>query len=123
MDIPSTFEQSPIPQPCVLFLDDEERILRTLRTLFASKYDVITTTNGHVAIEHLKQRHVHLAVSDQRMPEITGIEFLRKAKQISPNTMRILLTAYSDLHAIVDSINDGEVFRFINKPWDNEGIQ
>jgi serine/threonine-protein kinase len=109
--------------PRVLFLDDEERILKTMKALFRSKYDVVTATDGQTALEYLKRDRVHLVVSDQRMPGMTGVEFLRKAKDVSPNTMRILLTGYSDLTAIVDSINDGEVFRFINKPWDNQEIQ
>jgi serine/threonine-protein kinase len=107
----------------VLFLDDEERILKSLKALFRSHYDVVTATDGHMALEYMKQGHVHLVVSDQRMPGMTGVEFLRKARHVSPNTMRVLLTGYSDLAAIVGSINDGEVFRFINKPWDSEAIQ
>src|SRR5205085_8978248 len=65
----------------------------------------------------------HLIVSDQRMPNMTGVEMLRQAKEMSPNTVRILLTGYSDLASIVGSINDGEVYRFINKPWNNQDIQ
>jgi response regulator RpfG family c-di-GMP phosphodiesterase len=62
-------------------------------------------------------------VSDQRMPEMLGIELLAKVRELSPNTMRLLLTGYSDLAAIVGSVNDGEVFRFISKPWDQEEIK
>jgi DNA-binding NtrC family response regulator len=109
--------------PRVLFLDDDERILKTLKALFRSRYDVLTTTEGQIALEYMKQGHVHVVVSDQRMPGMTGVEFLRKAKEVSPNTIRILLTGYSDLTAIVGSINHGEIFRFIDKPWDNEEIQ
>ncbi|MES2352810.1 MAG: response regulator [Pseudomonadota bacterium] len=109
--------------PCILFLDDEERILRTLRYLFQSKYEVITTSDPMVAITHMRQRHIHVVVSDQAMPTMTGIEFLRKAKEVSPTTTRILLTGYPDLNALMDSINEGEVFRFINKPWNREEIQ
>src|SRR5262245_25374530 len=109
--------------PRVLFLDDEERILKTMKALFRAKYDVVTTTDGNTALDYLQRDRVHLVVSDQRMPGMTGVEFLRKAKDVSPNTMRILLTGYSDLSAILGSIDDGEVFRFINKPWDNQEIQ
>jgi eukaryotic-like serine/threonine-protein kinase len=66
---------------------------------------------------------VHLIVSDQRMPGMLGVELLRRAKELSPNTVRILLTGYSDLASIVGSINEGEVYRFINKPWNNQDIQ
>lgn len=119
----TTMTPNGVMSPRVLFLDDEERILKSMKALFRSKYDVVTTTDGNSALEYLKRDRVHLVVSDQRMPGMTGVEFLRKAKDVSPNTMRILLTGYSDLSAIVDSINDGEVFRFINKPWDNNEIQ
>jgi serine/threonine-protein kinase len=66
---------------------------------------------------------MHVIVSDQRMPEMLGVEFLRRSREISPNTVRILLTGYSDLAAIVGSMNDGEVYRFISKPWDNTELR
>ncbi|HVK54727.1 MAG TPA: response regulator [Burkholderiales bacterium] len=109
--------------PCILFLDDDERILRTLRTMFCSRYDVITAADGAVALSHMRRRHVHVAVSDQRMPGMTGSEFLSRVKDISPNTMRVLLTGYSEISSVIEAINDSEVFRFITKPWDNDRIQ
>lgn len=110
-------------KPVVLFVDDEERILRSLKMLFMMKYDVKTTTDGSRALAYLRANHVDVLVSDQRMPEMTGVEVLRQAKKISPNTMRLLLTGYSDLAAIVGSVNDGEIFRYINKPWRADEIQ
>lgn len=107
----------------VLFVDDEERILRSLKMLFKSQYDVKITTDGNEAIEIVKNSKVHVIVSDQRMPIMPGVEVLRSVKEVSPNTMRLLLTGYSDWAAMVGSINEGEVFRFINKPWDNEDIK
>jgi len=110
-------------KPRVLFLDDEERILKTMNALFRSQYEVLTATDGADALEHLKRAHVHAVVSDQRMPGMSGVEFLRKARQVSPGTVRMLLTGYSDLQAIVGSINDGEIFRYISKPWQNVELQ
>ena len=110
-------------RPKILFLDDEDRILNALGALFRYKYQVFTATTGEQALAILKQCHVHVVVSDQRMPEMTGVEFLRQAKHVSPNTVRILLTGFSDLSAIVGSVNDGEVYRFLNKPWGNQEIQ
>jgi serine/threonine-protein kinase len=107
----------------VLFVDDDERILNALRTLFRGQYHVFTAENGPLAIEFVKRFGIHVVVSDQRMPQMTGVELLREVKAISPNTVRMLLTGYSDLAAIVGSINDGEVFRFVRKPWDNEEMQ
>jgi serine/threonine-protein kinase len=110
-------------KPKILLLDDEERILNALGALFRYKYQVFTATDGEQALAILKQYHVHVVVSDQRMPTMTGVEFLRRAKTISPNTVRILLTGFSDLSAVIDSVNDGEVYRFLNKPWGNQEIQ
>ena len=107
----------------VLFVDDEERILNALRTLFRSQYHVFTAENGALALEFVKRFGIHVVVSDQRMPNMTGVELLRQVKDVSPNTVRMLLTGYSDLAAIVGSINEGEVFRFVKKPWDNEDMQ
>lgn len=107
----------------VLFVDDEERILNALRTLFRGHYHVFTAENGALALEFVKRFGIHVVVSDQRMPSMVGVELLRQVKEASPNTVRMLLTGYSDLAAIVGSINEGEVFRFVRKPWDNEDMQ
>jgi len=107
----------------ILFVDDEERILTALRSLFRMHYRVFTATNGPEALEFTRKFAPHVIVSDQRMPDMTGVELLRQAKEVAPNTVRILLTGYSDLASIVGSINDGEVFRFISKPWDNADLQ
>jgi len=106
----------------ILFVDDEKRVLRSLKALFKPHYNVHITTDGHEALEIVKNNTVHVIVSDQRMPAMTGVELLREIKQVSPATMRLLLTGYADLPAIIDSVNDGEIFRYINKPWDNEDI-
>jgi len=107
----------------ILFVDDEERIVTALRSIFRVNYHVFTATNGAEALEFVQKFQPHVVVSDQRMPEMTGVELLRRVKGVAPNTVRMLLTGYSDLAAIVGSINDGEVFRFISKPWDNQEIQ
>ncbi len=107
----------------LLFVDDEERILHALRSVFRAQYTVFTASSGPEAIAFLQRFHPHVVISDQRMPGMTGVEFLRQVKDLAPHTVRILLTGYSDLASMVGSINDGEVFRFINKPWDNTDIQ
>jgi DNA-binding NtrC family response regulator len=101
----------------IVFVDDEERILRSLRMLFRGRYNVLMTTSGRQAIEMVRRQPVHAIVSDQRMPEMLGVDVLREVRAISPATMRLLLTGYSDLQAIVASVNEGEIFRFIEKPW------
>ena len=107
----------------VLFVDDEERILKALKSLFRDRYHVFATTDCEKALDFLGKYSMNVVVSDQRMPEMLGVEFLRRAREISPNAVRILLTGYSDLAAIVGSINDGEVYRFISKPWDNAELK
>jgi serine/threonine-protein kinase len=107
----------------VLFVDDEARILNALGALFRSRYRVLTAEDPRRALEILKDVHVHVLVSDQRMPHMLGVDLLRQAREISPQTVRILLTGYSDLASIVGSINQGEVWRFISKPWDANEIQ
>lgn len=106
----------------VLFVDDEEHIVSTLRSLFRNTCEVYSATSGAQALEILKSNTMHVVVSDQRMPEMAGIELLREVKKISPNTMRIMLTGYADFAAIVSSVNDGEIYRYIYKPWNNKDV-
>jgi DNA-binding NtrC family response regulator len=106
----------------VLFVDDEPRILNTMRMLFRGRHEVLTADGGAQALELLRTRPVDVIVSDQRMPGMTGIELLRQARELMPGSMRILLTGYSDLNAIIGSINEGEIFRFVNKPWFDEDL-
>lgn len=107
----------------VLFLDDEERIVNALKAVFRGRYEVHTATNGHEALALLRRHQFHLVVSDQRMPEMSGVDFLREAKTVSPRTIRMLLTGFADLSAIVGSVNDGEVYRYLTKPWRNRDIE
>jgi serine/threonine-protein kinase len=104
-------------KPTLLLIDDEERILRSLRMLFMGKYDVRMTTDPHEAIRILREETVHVIISDQRMPVMQGSALLAIARETSPATMRILLTGYSDLEASIASVNEGEVFRYLMKPW------
>ncbi len=110
-------------KPTLLLIDDEERILRSLRMLFFSGYDVRMTTDPNEAIRILREEKVHVVVSDQRMPVMQGSELLRIARETSPATMRILLTGYSDLEASIASVNEGEVFRYLMKPWDADEVK
>ena len=110
-------------KPRILFVDDEERILTALKTIFRGKYHVLTAVNGKEALDFIRRFKIPVIVSDQRMPGMLGVELLRQAREISADSVRILLTGYSDLASIVGSINDGEVYRFISKPWDNQELQ
>lgn len=110
-------------KPTLLLVDDEERILRSLRMLFFTGYTVHTTTDPQEALHILREHQVHVVISDQRMPDMQGSELLRRAREISPATMRILLTGYSDLEASIASVNEGEVFRYLMKPWAAEEVK
>lgn len=101
----------------VLCVDDEPSILRSLQWLLKKEFDVKVATSAQEALVMLRQNDFDVIVSDQRMPGMMGSEFLHEARKISPRSMRILLTGYSDLQAILRSVNDGEVFRFVHKPW------
>jgi len=111
------------PKARLLFVDDEERVVNLLRMTFRGEYEVSCATSGSQALEILGHTAVDVVVSDQRMPGMTGIELLSRVRELSPATMRILLTGYSDLASIVGCVNDGEVFRFVNKPWDHGEIK
>ena len=107
---------------CVLCVDDEPGILRSLQWLLKKEFDVKIATSGHEALGLLRHNDFDVIISDQRMPGMMGSEFLREARKISPRSMRILLTGYSDLQAILRSVNDGEVFRFVSKPWSTKEL-
>lgn len=110
-------------KPTILLVDDEERILRSMRMLFFIGYNVRMTTDPHEAIRILREERIHVVVSDQRMPVMNGSALLGIARETSPATMRILLTGYSDLEASIASVNEGEVFRYLMKPWDADEVK
>ena len=103
-------------KPRVLFVDDEQRVLNSMRALFRRDYDLHLTTSGAEAVRLCREHDVDVIVADQRMPGMTGVDVLGAVKEGAPRTVRILLTGYADLDAIEGSINVGEVFRFLSKP-------
>ncbi len=122
-DATTALAPSATPKPKLAFIDDEERILRSMKLLFRKSHDVFITTDPNEYIDYIKNNHVHVAVSDQRMPERVGVDILREVKEVSPSTMRILLTGYADLNAILGSINEGEIYRYLTKPCKSEELQ
>ena len=101
----------------VLCVDDEPNISRALQWLLQKEFDVVTANSGQEALALVRDNDFDVLISDQRMPMMTGVEFLREARKISPRSIRILLTGYSDMQAVLRSVNESEVYRFINKPW------
>lgn len=108
----------------LLVVDDEPSILTAMKRLFLdSNIDVLTANDAAEALEILGCNRVAVIVSDQRMPNMTGIELLEKVKHEYPDSIRILLTGYSDINVAIDAINKGEVYRFITKPWNDHEIR
>ncbi len=106
----------------VLCVDDEVNILHSLKRLLRKEpYKLLTANCADEAFEILKQNEVQLILSDQRMPEMTGTELLKEVKKKYPNIVRVILSGYADLSVILEAINEGEIYRFLSKPWnDNE---
>jgi len=102
--------------PRVLFVDDEQRVLNSMRIMFRRRFELYFASDGHSALDIVRQNDIDVVVADHRMPQMTGVEVLTAVRTLSPRTVRILLTGYADLDAIEGSINDGEVFRFLTKP-------
>ena len=107
----------------ILVVDDEAANLRLLERLFRRQFEVITALSGFEGLELLKQHNVALIISDQRMPGMTGIEFLKQAAALRQHTVRIILTGYTDINALVEAINSGVVYKYVTKPWVNEDLQ
>lgn len=108
----------------VLLVDDEESILRALRRLLRGQpYEVVTAGGAEEALRLLEREPAHLVMSDHRMPGQTGVEFLREVRRRWPDTIRIILSGYTEVKAIIDAINDGEVYKYLTKPWNEEEIK
>jgi response regulator RpfG family c-di-GMP phosphodiesterase len=108
----------------VVIVDDEQPVLNALgRLLRDENYTLSTTPRPTDVIDVVKRAPVSLIISDYEMPEMTGIELLTLVKKISPETIRIILTGKADMQATIRAINEGEVFRFITKPWDDEELK
>lgn len=114
-------EQSPADQRTLLIVDDEPGIRAALsRMLRNDGYRILTAGSGAEGLELLAVNPVQVIISDQRMPGMSGTEFLGTVKQLYPDTVRIILSGYTDLRAVTDSINHGAVFKFLTKPWDDD---
>lgn len=105
-------------RPTLLIIDDEEEILKALRRQFRHDYNVEIAADANAAWQIMTRVPVHVIISDQRMPGMTGSEFFKRVKTEFPDAIRLLFTGYSDIRAVIDAINDGNVYRYITKPWD-----
>src|SRR5437879_4879999 len=107
----------------IMIVDDEPANLRTLERLFRPDYQVVTAPSGAEALALLDRHDVALLISDQRMPTMTGIELMMKTVAVRPQMVKILLTGYTDVGALIEAINSGLVYRYLTKPWNNNDLR
>lgn len=116
-------EQPAGPKPGMLVVDDESGIVESLKEMFQDHFEIYHTTSGQEALGLFKEHGPKLILSDERMPEITGLDLLAQIKQIAPNSIRILITGYSDINVAIRAINDDLVYKYITKPWDHAELK
>jgi DNA-binding NtrC family response regulator len=110
-------------RPAILVVDDEVEILYSLRGLLRKEYDFHAAQSGYEALRVLDRTPVQVVMADQRMPEMTGVDFLAQVRGRYPDVTRLLLTGYADLTAVIAAVNQGQVFRYITKPWDADALR
>ena len=106
----------------ILYVDDEENNLVSFKAVFRIKYNVLTAISGEEAIKMMRANNVNVIITDQRMPQMTGVEFLESILEEFPLPTRILLTGYADMNAVVDAVNKGKIFHYLTKPWNEEEL-
>jgi putative two-component system response regulator len=107
----------------ILVIDDEPANLRLLRRVLGDDYEVFAAQSGPEGLEMLKVEDIALIITDQRMPGMSGVQVLEASQSIRPEAIKILLTGYTDIQALIDAINSGNVYKYIQKPWDAEDLK
>jgi len=108
----------------LLFVDDEENVLRAIERIFLEEnYKIFKALSAEEALEIMEKEKIHLVISDHRMPGMTGSQLLKEIKQRWPDTIRIMLTGYADIQSIMGAVNEGAVYKFITKPWNDEDLR
>jgi PAS domain S-box-containing protein/diguanylate cyclase (GGDEF)-like protein len=122
--LPERFIQRGRRTRTLLLVDDEENILSSLKRLLRRDgYHIVTATSAAEGLQRLAEHEVDVIISDQRMPGMTGVEFLRRAKVVYPDTIRMVLSGYTELQSIIDAVNEGAIYKFLTKPWDDERLR
>ena len=123
-NLPAKLLRLRTPQRTLLIVDDEQNVGAALRrALRSTGIRILMATSGREGLELLAEHQVDVILADQRMPGMTGVEFLRTAKQRYPDTMRIVLSGYTELQSITDAVNEGAVYRFMTKPWEDNQLR
>jgi len=121
LSLPASTE---FPEQTLLLVDDEPAILSALQRLLRREgYRILTATSAHEGLELLALHEVAVVMSDQRMPQMTGAEFLAKVRKMYPNTIRIILSGYTDLKSVTETVNSGEIYKFMAKPWEETSLR
>ncbi|MDG1260806.1 MAG: hybrid sensor histidine kinase/response regulator [Flavobacteriales bacterium] len=107
----------------VLYLDDEEHNLTSFKAAYRREYNIFTTTSANEAVQVLSENEIHVVISDQKMPNLSGVEFFELIIPDFPDPVRILLTGYADIEAVIDAINKGQVYRYVAKPWNETDLK
>jgi len=107
----------------ILYIDDEENNLISFKSTFRREYHVHVASSGEEALEIMEKHNIQVVITDQRMPDMTGIEFLEQIVPLYPDCMRMIMTGYSDMEAVIQAINKGNIYRYISKPWNREDLK
>ncbi|WP_207493399.1 response regulator [Aridibaculum aurantiacum] len=107
----------------VLYIDDEDHNLVSFKASFRRIFNVYTADSAEQGQKVLEQENIQVILSDQRMPRMTGIEFFESIKDSHPDPIRILITGYTDINAVIDAINRGQVYKYLTKPWNEEDVK
>jgi DNA-binding NtrC family response regulator len=107
----------------ILYVDDEDSNLRIFRTGFKRQFDITAANSAKEGLEILAKEEFAIVITDQKMPQMTGTEFLKEVNELYPDTIRVILTGFSDIGAVIDAINHGNVFKYIPKPWNKADMK
>ncbi len=107
----------------ILYVDDEENNLISFKATFRLKYNIMIAVSADAAMKILETKPVEIIITDQRMPNMTGIEFLEKVIEKYPDPIRILLTGYADMNAVIDAVNKGKIYHYLSKPWSEQELE
>ena len=107
----------------ILYIDDEENNLISFKSTFRRDYHIHVASSGQEALEIMENNHIQLVITDQRMPDMSGIEFLEQIVPLYPDCMRMIMTGFSDLEAVIQAINKGNIYRYVSKPWNREDLK
>ncbi|MCB0409237.1 MAG: response regulator [Flavobacteriales bacterium] len=106
----------------VLYIDDEENNLNAFKAVFRREFNVFVAESAKEGLKIIDENEIEVILSDQRMPEMTGVEFFESILENHADAMRILVTGYSDINTVIEAINKGQVYRYVAKPWCNDDL-